>query len=70
MSNNQLMGVENNKQIIINVFTKRKILSVEAILSAYTHTNTHTGTRTHDHTAKILILIRLSSNQLFGVENE
>ena len=36
--------------IIIQKFIKRKILSVETILSAYTHTNTRTGTRTHEHT--------------------
>ena len=38
--------------MIITVFVKRKVLSVETILSAYTHTHTttHTGTRTHEHT--------------------
>ena len=34
--------------IIIKVFIKRKILSVETILSAYTHTNTHS--HRHPHT--------------------
>ena len=33
-----------------NVFIKRKILSGETILSAYTHTSTHTGTHTSTHT--------------------
>ena len=33
-----------------NVFIKRKILSGETILSAYTHTSTHTGARTDEHT--------------------
>ena len=33
--------------IIIKVFIKRKILSVEAILSAYTHTNTHSNRHPH-----------------------
>ena len=37
--------------IIIKVFLKRKILSLETILSARarTHTHTHRGTRTHKH---------------------
>ena len=33
-----------------NIFIKRKILSVETIMSAYTHTNAHAGARTHDNT--------------------
>ena len=40
--------INNNK-----IFVKRKILSIETILSAYTrehtHTHTHRGTRTHEH---------------------
>ena len=36
-------------KIIIKVFTKRKSLSVETILSVYMHTKTHTGARTHEH---------------------
>ena len=36
--------------IIITVFIKRKILSVETIISAYTHTNTHVVASTHGHT--------------------
>ena len=37
--------------IITNVFVKHKIVSIETILSAYTHTHTHTlrGTRTHEY---------------------
>ena len=33
--------------IIIKVFLKRKILSLETILNAHTHTHTHTHARTH-----------------------
>ena len=37
--------------IIIKVFLKCKLLSLETILSAHTHTHTHThkGTHTHKH---------------------
>ena len=38
------------KIVIIKVFIKRKILSVETVLSIYMYTNTHTGTCTHEHT--------------------
>ena len=42
--------MEGDMQILITmkVFRKRKILSVETILSAYTHTNTHI--HRHHHT--------------------
>ena len=41
-----------NPSSSIIIFIKRKILSLESVLSAYAHTNsyTHTGTRTHVHT--------------------
>ena len=54
--------VMNNNIIMIKVFIKHKVLSVETILSTYmhacahahththTHRHTHTGTRTHEHT--------------------
>ena len=32
-----------NKFIIIRLFIRHKIMSIETILSAYMHTNTHTG---------------------------
>ena len=35
--------------IIIEVFIKHKILSIETILSAYTYTCIHTGAHTHMH---------------------
>ena len=37
-------------KIIVNLFIKREIVSVETILSAYTHTNAHAGASTHDNT--------------------
>ena len=44
--------------MIITVFIKRKILSVETILSTYTHAHTHARTHarahTHTHTHPIL----------------
>ena len=36
--------------IVIKVFRKHKILSVETILSANMHTHTHAHTHTHTHT--------------------
>ena len=36
--------------IIIKVFIKYKILSIETILSAHTHTHTHTHTHKHTNT--------------------
>ena len=43
---------DNQIPITMKVFIKRKILSVQTVLSAYTPTNTHTytGTITHEHT--------------------
>ena len=35
--------------IIINVFVKHKIVSIETILSAYTHTHTHTHSEAPAH---------------------
>ena len=45
-----------NKLKIIRLFIRRKIMSIETILSAYMHTNTHTGI-THMSTLTIQSLI-------------
>ena len=49
--------------IIITVFIKRKILSVESILSAYAHARScsraHAHTHTHTHTHTHLSLIHI-----------
>ena len=42
--------IDNNKSI------KRKILSLETILSAYTHARTHARTHTHTHTHAHILL--------------
>ena len=39
-----------NAIITIKVFIKCRILSIEAILSAYRHTHRHTHTEAHTHT--------------------
>ena len=41
--------------VIISVFMKHKILSIETILSAYTHTHAHTHTHTHTHMSVLTI---------------
>ena len=38
--------------IIIKVFVKHKVLSVEIILSSYTHARMHVHTHTHTHTCR------------------
>ena len=38
--------------IIINIFLKRKLLSLETILSAHSHARAHARTHAHTHTHK------------------
>ena len=49
------------KITIIKVFIKCKILSVETILSAYTHTHTHTYTHLHTQAPAHMSILTIQS---------